>query len=98
MTDRRRATTLQDMITNSLEVAATATAAAAAEPAIEVRGVRKSYDGTVQALDGVDLTVRRGEVLAVLGPNGAGKTTLVEILEGHRAADSGDVRLRRSRP
>jgi ABC-2 type transport system ATP-binding protein len=81
------------MITNSLEVAATATAAGGAEPAIEARGVRKSYDGTVQALDGVDLTVRRGEVLAVLGPNGAGKTTLVEILEGHRRADSGTVRV-----
>jgi ABC-2 type transport system ATP-binding protein len=81
------------MITNSLDVAATATAATAAEAAIEVRGVRKSYDGAVQALDGVDLTVRRGEVLAVLGPNGAGKTTLVEILEGHRRADSGEVRV-----
>jgi ABC-2 type transport system ATP-binding protein len=45
----------------------------------------------VQALDGVDLTVRRGELLALLGPNGAGKTTLVEILEGHRVADSGRV-------
>ncbi len=81
------------MITNSLEVAATAAAAGAAEPAIEVRGVRKSYDGGVQALDGLDLTVRRGEVLAVLGPNGAGKTTLVEILEGHRRADAGEVRV-----
>ena len=47
----------------------------------------------MQALDGVDLTVRRGELLALLGPNGAGKTTLVEILEGHRVADSGDVRV-----
>jgi len=78
------------MITNSLEVAATATTAGAAEAAIAVRGVRKSY-GSVQALDGVDLTVRRGEVLALLGPNGAGKTTLTEILEGHRSADAGDL-------
>jgi ABC-2 type transport system ATP-binding protein len=78
------------MITNSIEVAATATAARAAEAAITVRGVRKSYGG-VQALDGVDLTVRRGEVLALLGPNGAGKTSLVEILEGHRIADAGEI-------
>jgi ABC-2 type transport system ATP-binding protein len=56
-----------------------------------VRGLRKSYDGAVQALDGVDLDVRRGELVAVLGPNGAGKTTLVEILEGHRSADGGEV-------
>ena len=60
------------------------------ETAIEVSGVRRAY-GPVQALDGVDLTVRRGELLALLGPNGAGKTTLVEILEGHRVADAGDV-------
>jgi len=60
------------------------------ETAIEVSGVRRAY-GPVQALDGVDLTVRRGELLALLGPNGAGKTTLVEILEGHRVADSGHV-------
>jgi ABC-2 type transport system ATP-binding protein len=86
------------MITNDLEVTVAARAAGGArgpapdgEPAIRVRGVRKSYDGVVQALDGVDLDVRRGEVLALLGPNGAGKTTLVEILEGHRTADAGDV-------
>jgi ABC-2 type transport system ATP-binding protein len=81
------------MITNSLEVAVTArTATAPEEPAIEVRGLRKAY-GSLQALAGIDLTVRQGELLAVLGPNGAGKTTMVEILEGHRAADSGDVRV-----
>ena len=58
--------------------------------AIEISGVRKAYGERV-ALDGVDLTVARGEVLALLGPNGAGKTTLVEILEGHRRADAGSV-------
>jgi ABC-2 type transport system ATP-binding protein len=58
--------------------------------AVRVRGLRKSY-GELTALDGVDLTVARGEVLALLGPNGAGKTTMVEILEGHRKADSGHV-------
>ncbi len=58
--------------------------------AVRVRGLRKAY-GELQALDGVDLTVARGEVLALLGPNGAGKTTLVEILEGHRRADAGTV-------
>jgi ABC-2 type transport system ATP-binding protein len=78
------------MLTNSLEVAATAIAAEPLDAAITVRGLRKAYGG-LQALDGVDLTVHRGEVLALLGPNGAGKTTLVEILEGHRMADSGDL-------
>jgi ABC-2 type transport system ATP-binding protein len=58
--------------------------------AVRVRGLRKAY-GELTALDGVDLTVARGEVLALLGPNGAGKTTLVEILEGHRRADAGAV-------
>jgi ABC-2 type transport system ATP-binding protein len=77
------------MITNSLEVAA-AEAALRGEPAVQVRGLRKSY-GELEALRGVDFTVRRGEVLALLGPNGAGKTTLVEILEGHRRADAGEV-------
>ena len=62
------------------------------EPAIAVRGVVRTY-GEHRALDGVDLEVRRGEVLALLGPNGAGKTTLVETLEGHRRADAGEVRV-----
>ena len=91
------------MLTNSLDVAAAVATTRPRDAAIEVRGLRKSY-GTVQALDGVDLTVNRGEVLAILGPNGAGKTTLVEILEGHRRADGGDARVlgfdpgRRERP
>jgi ABC-2 type transport system ATP-binding protein len=78
------------MLTNSLEVAVAGRRATAVEPAITVRDVRKRY-GDQDALAGVDLTVRRGELLALLGPNGAGKTTLVEILEGHRRADAGTV-------
>jgi ABC-2 type transport system ATP-binding protein len=58
--------------------------------AIQVRGLRKSYNG-VNAVDGVDLAIRQGEVFALLGPNGAGKTTTVEILEGHRRRDAGEV-------
>ncbi|MGH8914774.1 MAG: ATP-binding cassette domain-containing protein, partial [Acidimicrobiia bacterium] len=58
--------------------------------AIEVKGLVKSY-GDLLAVDGVDLAVGVGEVFALLGPNGAGKTTTVEILEGHRAADEGDI-------
>ena len=103
MTDRRASATVWGMITNSLEAAVVARSAPVAEPAIRVTGLRKAYGG-VHALDGVDLEVRRGEVLALLGPNGAGKTTLVEILEGHRSADAGDVSVlgfdpgRRERP
>ena len=59
-------------------------------PAIQVEGLVKSY-GDLKAVDGVDLRVETGEVLALLGPNGAGKTTTVEILEGHRTPDEGTV-------
>src|SRR5688572_5114554 len=62
------------------------------DPAIEVRGLRKSY-GAVEAVRGIDLTVERGEIFALLGPNGAGKTTAVEILEGHRQRTAGEVRV-----
>jgi ABC-2 type transport system ATP-binding protein len=60
--------------------------------AIEVRGLRKSY-GETEALRGIDLSIGRGEVFCLLGPNGAGKTTAIEIMEGHRTADSGEVRV-----
>ena len=58
--------------------------------AIEVRGLRKVYGG-IAAVDGIDLTMEEGDVVALLGPNGAGKTTTVEILEGYRARDGGTV-------
>ncbi len=60
--------------------------------AIDVRGLRKSY-GRREVLHGLDFTVEEGEVFALLGPNGAGKTTTVEILEGYRRRDAGEVRV-----
>ncbi|MCX4745740.1 ABC transporter ATP-binding protein [Kitasatospora sp. NBC_01287] len=59
-------------------------------PAVALTGVSKRY-GQTQALDGVSLTVGRGEFFGILGPNGAGKTTLVEIIEGLRRPDAGQV-------
>jgi ABC-2 type transport system ATP-binding protein len=59
---------------------------------VEARGLRMRY-GTTDVLRGVDLRVRRGEVVALLGPNGAGKTTTVEILEGVRRRSAGEVRV-----
>ena len=58
--------------------------------AIRVQGLRKRY-GDVEAVRGIDLTVRAGEIFAFLGPNGAGKTTTVETLEGYRRHDAGEV-------
>lgn len=60
------------------------------EAAITLRGLRKTYAGHA-AVDGIDLEVREGECFALLGPNGAGKTTTVEILEGFRKPDEGQV-------
>ncbi|NHA68898.1 ATP-binding cassette domain-containing protein, partial [Phycicoccus flavus] len=58
--------------------------------AIRVRGLHKTYGGH-RAVDGLDLDVHPGEVFSLLGPNGAGKTTTVEILEGFRTRDGGEV-------
>ena len=58
--------------------------------AVSVRGLRKAY-GPVEAVRGVDIEIPVGQIFALLGPNGAGKTTTVEILEGYRARDGGDV-------
>jgi ABC-2 type transport system ATP-binding protein len=60
--------------------------------AVEVRDLVKRYGGR-PVVDGLSFSVQTGEVFALLGPNGAGKTTTVEILEGYRRADAGDVRV-----
>ncbi|MFJ5895367.1 ABC transporter ATP-binding protein [Streptomyces sp. NPDC093064] len=60
------------------------------ELAVDVRGLRKQY-GDVTAVDGMDLAIKKGEVLGLLGPNGAGKSTTVEIIQGHRSRDAGEV-------
>jgi ABC-2 type transport system ATP-binding protein len=60
------------------------------DTAIRIRGLVKTY-GEHRAVDGLDLDIHRGEVFALLGPNGAGKTTTVEVLEGFRDRDSGEV-------
>jgi len=62
------------------------------ENAVTVSGLTRRY-GDFCAVDGLDLVVQQGECLAVLGPNGAGKTTTIEILEGYRHRDAGDVRV-----
>jgi len=60
------------------------------ENVISIRSLRKSYGGN-EVLHGIDLQIVRGEIFALLGPNGAGKTTTVEILEGYRDRDGGEV-------
>lgn len=62
------------------------------EAAVEVCDLHMSY-GSTQVLQGVDLRIGTGEVVALLGPNGAGKTTTIEILEGFRAPSAGHVRV-----
>jgi ABC-2 type transport system ATP-binding protein len=59
---------------------------------VEISSVKKAY-GDIKAVDGVSFSVNEGEVFALLGPNGAGKTTLIEIMEGLRKRDEGDVKV-----
>jgi ABC-2 type transport system ATP-binding protein len=59
-------------------------------PAIELRGITKSF-GSVQAIRGIDLTVRSGEIVAFLGPNGAGKTSTIDVILGLSTPNSGQV-------
>ena len=68
------------------------TAQVAADAVIRVTDLKKAY-GDIRAVDGVSFEVRPGEIFGLLGPNGAGKTTTVEILEGLREPDSGEVRV-----
>ena len=63
-----------------------------ATAAVDIVGLEKRY-GDVRAVDGISFTIGSGEVFGLLGPNGAGKTTTVEVLEGYRHADGGDVRV-----
>jgi ABC-2 type transport system ATP-binding protein len=84
-------------VTGSPTAVGASTASGPAAPldpdaAISIRGLVKRY-GEFPAVDGLDLDIRRGEIFALLGPNGAGKTTTVEICEGYRARDTGEVRV-----
>lgn len=62
------------------------------DPVLAIRGVTKRFGGRT-ALDGLDLTLRAGEVFALLGPNGAGKTTTINLVLGFLKADAGEVRV-----
>ncbi|CAO5189283.1 ABC-2 type transport system ATP-binding protein [Frankia sp. AiPs1] len=78
---------------NSLVTAASPTALSSAPPpSVSLIGLRKRY-GSVRAIDGVDLTITAGEIVALLGPNGAGKSTTIDVMLGLSRPDSGEVRL-----
>jgi simple sugar transport system ATP-binding protein len=62
------------------------------EPIVQMTGIRKDFTG-VRALDGVDFTLRPGEIHAVMGENGAGKSTLIKVLTGVHTPDAGQIRL-----
>ena len=56
---------------------------------LEVKEIRKSFDGKTQVLNGIDVSVSKGEVIAILGPSGGGKTTLLRCINFLEKADSG---------
>src|SRR5690242_6718426 len=63
------------------------------DPVVLCRDLRKTYDGKLEAVRGLDLRISAGECFGLLGPNGAGKTTTIEILEGLLEPTSGEVRI-----
>ena len=79
-----------DSISEEYGIDQAATSSAHSEPVVSIRGLVKRY-GSHEAVAGIDLAVRQGEIFAFLGPNGAGKTTTVEILEGFRQRTQGQV-------
>jgi ABC-2 type transport system ATP-binding protein len=90
------------MLTNSLDAAVAQRRAASSQQPVDdlvisIHALRKRY-GDHEAVRGIDLEVRRGEIFAFLGPNGAGKTTTVEILEGFRRASDGQVEVLGANP
>jgi len=65
----------------------------AAEPVVEVKGLRFSYGDDRLVLDDIDLEARRGEIVTIMGPSGCGKTTLLCVLVGLELFDGGSVRV-----
>lgn len=62
-------------------------------PVIEIRDLRKIYEGTIVAVDDVDLDIREGEFFTILGPSGSGKSTLLQMISGIETPTSGEIRL-----
>ena len=69
------------------------TPAASAAPELELKDLRKAFDGVV-AVERCDLAVQRGEIVALLGPSGCGKSTLLNLVAGFESPDAGTIRLR----
>src|SRR3954453_13140707 len=77
-------------MTQTQQALADSSAVSTAAPAVALRGATKRF-GAVTAVDGLDLTVEPGEIVAFLGPNGAGKTTTIDMVLGLSRPDSGNV-------
>src|SRR5204862_587363 len=74
----------------AMSAAAPAPAGGQGDVLLRVRGLHKSFKG-VRALGGVDVEVRRGEILGLLGPNGSGKSTFINLVSGHYTPSGGTV-------